>query len=86
MHIATQELTTTDAHRAADALIVAGLRSITERPNVLARHVRDWMSANAEGTLTDRAEFQEAVLNVLSARFDEEFGARPSLVKFAGHP
>lgn len=77
-NITTQELTTEDAKLAADALIVAGLKGITERPNVLARHVRDWMSANVSGTLTDRQEFQEAVLHVLEARFDEEFGPRPA--------
>ena len=72
-----QDLTTYHAEQVADAITVAGIRSVTERPNVLARHVRDWMSTNAGGTLTDRTELQEAVLHVLRTRHNEEFGPAP---------
>ena len=68
-----RELKVHDVADCADQLTIEALQGLTGRPNVLARHVRDWMAENASGTSTERPEFQEAVLHLLEHRLGIRF-------------
>ena len=69
------ELTILKVQEAANAMACEALTELAGRPNVMARHLRDWMEDNAADTDTTRPELQEAVLHYLGFAFGKTFGS-----------
>lgn len=68
------ELTVLRVQEAAAEITAIALQELSAKPNVLARHLRDWMEDNAGDTETTRPELQEAVLNYFGFAFGRQFG------------
>lgn len=68
------ELTIAGVRQAASEITAIALQELAAKPNVLARHLRDWLEDNAADTETTRPELQEAVLNYFGFAFGRQFG------------